>query len=73
MTARLLERIRDDDEFDLISDEIELALTPYDSQLRAMILVTILAKTIGCIADEANRNMTINYASDMIHAVAGWK
>lgn len=71
MAARLLERIRDDDEFDLISDEIELALAHYDSQLSAMILVTILAKTIGSIADEADRSMMINYASDMILAVAG--
>ena len=71
MAARLLERIRDDDEFDLISDEIDLALAHYDSQLSAMILVTILAKTIDSIADEADRSMMINYASDMILAVAG--
>ena len=55
MAARLLERIRDDDQFDLISDEIELALAHYDSQLSAMILVTILAKTIGSIADDDPR------------------
>lgn len=73
MAARLLERIRDDDEFDLISDEIDLALAHYDSQLSAMILVTILAKTIGSIADEADRSMMINYAFDIMLAVAGWK
>ena len=36
-----------------------------------MILVTILANTIGSIADEADWSIMINYASDMILAVAG--
>ena len=63
----------DCDEFDRITDQIEVALAPYDNQLCAMILVSILGTKIGAITDVDDRLMTMRYASDMILAIAGWK